>query len=98
MLDKWILELAPEKIRHCRSGGAVLKYTHEQKDHQAVISLYSRSKSAKAVVAEDGTTRENLYKWKRQLLKEERLRSMSNKKFNKTINTHSTEAEVSELR
>lgn len=97
MLNKWILELAPEKKRHCRSGGAVVKYTREQKE-QAVISLCSRSKSAKEVAAEHGTTRENLYNWKRQLLEEERVYSMSNKKSNKTINTHSIEVEVSELR
>ncbi len=97
MLNKWILDLAPEKKRHCRSGGAVVKYTREQKE-QAVISLCSRSKSAKEVAAEHGTTRENLYNWKRQLLEEERVDSMSNKKSNKTINTHSTEVEISELR
>ena len=97
MLNKWIFELAPEKKRHCRSGGAVVKYTREQKE-QAVISLCSRSKSAKEVAAEHGTTRENLYNWRSQLLKEERVHSMSNKKSNKTINTHSNEEEVSELR
>lgn len=97
MLNKWILELVPEKKRHCRSGGVVVKYTREQKE-QAVISLCSRSKSAKEVAAERGTTRENLYNWKRQLLEEERVHSMNNKKSSKTINTHSVEAEVSELR
>ncbi len=56
-------------VKHCRSGGAVVKYTREQKE-QAVISLCSRSKSAKEVAAKHGTTRENLYNWKRQFLKE----------------------------
>src|SRR5665647_1154457 len=56
MLDKWIKELAPDQKKHCRSGGAVVKYTREQKE-QAVISLCSRSKSAKEVAAECGTTR-----------------------------------------
>lgn len=97
VLEKWISELIPDKKRHCRSGGAVVKYTREQKEH-AVISLCSRCKPAKEVAAEIGTTRENLYKWKRQLLKEERAYSMSNKKSSKTITTHSIEAEVSELR
>ena len=45
-LDKWISELIPDKKRHCRSGGAVVKYTREQKEH-AVISLCSRCKPAK---------------------------------------------------
>jgi transposase-like protein len=96
MLDKWIQELAPDKKKHCRSGDTVVKYTHEQKE-QAVISLCSRSKSHKEVAAEYGTTRENLYNWKRQLLDEERVYSMK-KKSNKAINTQSIEAEVSGLR
>lgn len=96
-LNNWIAEIAPDQKKHCRSGGAVVKYTREQKE-QAVISLCSRSKAAKEIAAEHGTTRENLYNWKRQLLEEERVHSMSNEKSNKTINTHSIEAEVSELR
>jgi transposase-like protein len=56
ILNKWILELAPEKKRHCRSGGSIVEYTREQKE-QAVISLCSRSKPAKEVAAEHGTTR-----------------------------------------
>ena len=96
-LVNWIAEIAPDQKKHCRSGGAVVKYTREQKE-QAVISLCSRSKSAKEVAAEHGTTRENLYNWKRQLLTEGRVHSMSNKKPNKTINTHSVDTEVSEIR
>ena len=30
-LDKWILELAPEQKKYCRSGNALIKYTREQK-------------------------------------------------------------------
>jgi len=98
ILDKWIKELAPDQKRHCRSGGAVVKYTHNQKE-QAVISLCSRSQSAKEVAAEYGTTRENLYNWKRLLLKEGCVQSM---KKNKIENIHpkgtqSLEAEVSDL-
>ena len=70
----------------------------KRKNKGLSICLCSRSKSAKDVTAEHGTTRENLYKWKRQLLKAESVHSINNKKSNKTINTHSTEAEVSELR
>ena len=96
-LDKWIAEIAPDQKKHCRSGGAVVKYTREQKE-QAVISLCSRSKSAKEVAAKHGTTRENLYNWKRQLLKEGCVRSMTNNKAqNKSKNTQSIESEVSEL-
>jgi putative transposase len=98
ILDKWIKELAPDQKKHCRSGGAVVKYTHEKKE-QAVISLCSRSKPAKQVAAEYGTTRENLYKWKRLLLKEGCVQTMK-KPIKKTIqsqNVQFLEAEVSEL-
>jgi len=97
-LDKWIAEIAPNQKRHCRSGGAAVIYTREQKE-QAVISLCSRSKSAKEIAAEHGTTRESLYNWKRQILKEERVRAMNiNKKaLNKSKSVQSIESEVSEL-
>ena len=97
VLDKWILELAPEKKRHCSSGGSIVKYTREQKE-QAVISLCSRSKPAKEVAVEHGTTRETLYNWKRQILKEGRVHLMNKNKSDKLKDTCSIEEEVSELR
>lgn len=96
-MNKWILELAPEKKRHCRSGGSIVEYTLEQKE-QAVISLCSRSKPAKEVAAEHGATRETLYKWKRQLLKEERVHLMNKNKSDKSKDTSSIKEEVLELR
>jgi len=39
-------------------------------------------------IVEIGPTRENLYNCKRQLLKEGRVYSMTNKKSSKTLNTH----------
>lgn len=66
-LGEWITELAPDQKKHCCAGGTVVKYPRELKEH-AVISLCSRSKPAKDVAAEYGTTRETLYIWKRQLL------------------------------
>lgn len=97
VLDKWILEFAPEKKRHCRSGGSVVKYTREQKE-KAVISFCSSSETAKKVAAEHGTSRESLYNWKRQLLNEERAYSVNKKKSDKSKDVCSIEAEVSELR
>jgi len=67
-LDQWILELAPDQKNYCHSGGTIIKYTREQKE-QAVISLCLKNKTAKEVATEYGTTRENLYNWKRQFLK-----------------------------
>ena len=98
-LDKWISEIAPDQKRYCNSGGAVVKYSREQKE-QAVISLCSRSKPAKEIATEIGTTRENLYNWKRQLLEKDRVQTMTsnNKTPNKSENTQSIELEVSELR
>ena len=57
-LDKWIVELAPEQKKRCRSLSTSVKYTREQKE-QAIIALCSRTKTAKEVAAEYGVTREN---------------------------------------
>jgi transposase InsO family protein/transposase-like protein len=84
MLNKWILEIAPEEKKTCLSGGSLVKYTQEQKE-QAVISLCSRSKPAKEVAAEIGVTREALYNWKRQLLGKGRKESMTNNNKSKSL-------------
>ena len=96
MLNKWILELKPGEKKYCRSGGYNVKYTREQKE-EAVISLCTRNKPAKEVAAEYGTTRENLYNWKRQLLKEERVHSMDKKNYGKSKETKAIETKVTEL-
>jgi len=96
MLDKWILELKPEEKKHCRCGGYNVKYTREQKE-EAVISLCTRNKPAKEVAAEYGTTRENLYNWKRQLLQEECVHSMDKKDHNKPKKTKAIAAKITKL-
>lgn len=97
-LDQWIAEIAPNQKKHCCLGRAVVKYTREQKV-QAVISLCSRSKSAKEVAADYGITRENLYNWKSQLLKEGCVKSMTtnNKAPNKSKKKQYIESEESKL-
>ena len=78
-------------------GKAVVNYTQEQK-LQAVISLYSRSKPAKEIAADYGTTRGNLYNWKVQLLKNGCVKVMTNNKSpNKSDNKQHLESEESEL-
>lgn len=77
-LDKWIKELAPEKKKHCRSGGSLVKYTHKQEE-KAVIALCSRSKSAKDIANEIGVRCETLYNWKNQLLDKGWDQSMAKK-------------------
>ncbi|MDX9918359.1 MAG: IS3 family transposase [Gudongella sp.] len=97
VLDKWILERAPDEKRYCRAGGSNVKYTREQKE-KAVISLCSRNKPTKEVAEEHGVTRESLYNWKRQLLKGERVYSMGKGKPGKQKEDCSIETEVKELR
>lgn len=63
-LKKWVKEIAPE-TRGKRTGG--IQYTQEQK-RRAVIDLCSRSGSASDVAKRYGTTRVDLYNWKRSLL------------------------------
>lgn len=93
-LDIWIAEIAPDKKKHCRSGGAVIKCSRENKEN-AVISLCTRNHSATEVGIEHGTTRANLYKWKRQLLKEETISTMDNdyKKTHKNRKSQSSTPE-----
>ena len=69
-LNLWIEELAPDQKKHCSSSSSSIKYSREHKE-KAVIALCSGTAKAKEVAAEYGTTRENLYNWRRQLLKEE---------------------------
>lgn len=69
-LRLWIDELAPDQKKCCRASSGSIKYSREHKE-KAVIALCSRSTNAKEVAAEYGTTRENLYNWRRQLLKGE---------------------------
>ena len=96
-LSKWIAEIAPDQKKHCCLGKAVVNYTQEQK-LQAVISLYSRSKPAKEIAADYGTTRGNLYNWKVQLLKKGCVQVMTNNKSpNKSDNKQHLESEESEL-
>lgn len=78
-LDKWISQLAPGEKKHCRQGGITIKYSHEQKK-QAVISLCLRNGPAKKMADEHGASRESLYRWKKQLLKEEHACFMAKEK------------------
>jgi len=86
MLDKWILEIAPDEKNHCRSGGSHVHYSQEEKEN-AVISLKTRCKPAREVAENYGTTRSNLYVWERQLThKEPEEQTMDIKKCD-SINT-----------
>ncbi len=95
ILAEWLKEAVPNQKRHCRSGGSVVKYTREQKE-QAVIALCSRKKAAKEISAEYGTTRENLYNWKRLLLKEECVQLMKKpkKEVKQSPNTQAIEEDI----
>lgn len=72
----WIGEASPSerKSRIKRSG--VVQFSQEQKK-EAVIELCSREGSATVVAEEVGVSRFSLYKWKMQLLGEEKAKTMS---------------------
>jgi transposase InsO family protein/transposase-like protein len=75
-LSVWIEELAPEerKARMKRSG--VVQFSKEQKK-DAVIELCTREGSASIIAEKHGASRISLYKWKKQLLGEEKAKTMS---------------------
>lgn len=81
LLEQWIDELAPTEKKCCRTSADTIKYSREHKE-KAVIALCSRTTKAKEVAAEFGTTRENLYNWRRQLLKEEAVVGTKANEFN----------------
>lgn len=74
-LKVWIDELAPgERKVHMRRG-AVVQFSQEQKK-DAVIELCAREGSAATVADRLGTSRYSLYKWKKELLDEEKAKTM----------------------
>ena len=85
-LNLWIEELIPDQKKHCSSASSRIKYSREHKE-KAVIALCSRTTKAKEVAAEFGITRENLYNWRRQLLKEEAAVGTKANEFNDTDKT-----------
>lgn len=62
----WVDELAPGR-RKLKAHTEGIQFTLEQKI-AAVAALGVRNTSASEVAASIGTTRDNLYNWKRQLL------------------------------
>jgi len=75
-LKGWIDELAPGERNARVRGGGVVQFTYERKK-EAVIEFCAREGSAEAVADMLGTSRYNLYKWKKQLLGEEVLKTMN---------------------
>lgn len=72
---KWLDELAPEERKPRIKRKNMVKCSQEQKQ-EAVIELCTRDGSAAEIANAVGTSRTSLYKWKRQLLDEENIKSM----------------------
>ena len=69
LLYQWRKELAPEEMDSCHTRKSIVRFSQEKKE-ETVIALCSRSAPARKIAEEYGTTRENLYNWKRELLGE----------------------------
>ena len=93
-LRGWIDEYAPGYRKASNSGGVVIQYSQEQKK-VAVIDFCARKKSAEAVANAHGTNRTSLYKWKKELLGEERAGAM--KRPDKTSLPDDRDALIAEL-
>lgn len=76
---RWLNEAFPDRERHCVSGKVMVEYPEIEKK-QAVIDLCVRQGSAQEVAAAHGASRVSLYKWKKQLLGEERYSAMPKRK------------------
>lgn len=75
---KWLNEAFPDRGKRCVSGKAMVEYTQEEKK-QAVIDLCARQGVAQDIADAHGISRVSLYKWKKQLLGEERYSAMPKK-------------------
>ena len=76
---RWLNETFPDREKRCVSGKAMVEYPQKEKK-QAVIDLCARQGSAQEVAAAHGASRVSLYKWKKQLLGEERYSAMPKRK------------------
>ena len=78
-LSGWIDELAPGKRKVHIKRSSMLQFSQEQKK-DAVIELCAREESAAAVADKLGTSRCNLYSWKKDLLGQENAKTMKKSK------------------
>lgn len=76
---RWLNEAFPDRKKRCASGKAMVEYPQKEKK-QAVIDLCVRQDSAQGIADAHGVSRVSLYKWKKQLLGEERCSAMPKKK------------------
>lgn len=74
-LRTWIEEMVPEERKIRTKHSRVVQFTKEQKK-DAVLELCTREGAAATVAQEFAASRGVLYKWKKQLLGEEKVKTM----------------------
>lgn len=77
-LREWLYEITLKERYVCVKSHAMIKYTNDQKK-EAVVELCTRESAAATVAENYGVSRGSLYKWKKDLLGEEGIRSMKRK-------------------
>ena len=77
-LMQWIDDLSPGKRKLYFSRGCVVNFSYAQKK-DAVLELCTRDVPADDIAVAVGCARESLYKWKREMLDEERKGKRKNK-------------------
>lgn len=98
LLREWVMEVAPDTLRPCKSDTASIYLSQSQKE-QAVVALCTRQKSAREVAADYGMTRDALYYWKNKLLPKEKAQEMAAKKNMQPLQSREElEAQAVELR
>lgn len=97
LFKMWLNEAFPDRKKRCVSGGAMVEYSQETKQ-QAVIDLCARKSSAQEVAKAHGVSRVTLYKWKGQLLGEERSTAMPKKKVSQADEAEALEQRIADLR
>ena len=92
----WLDEAFPNRKKRCISGAAMVECSQEMKE-QAVIDLCARKGSAQKVAATHGASRVSLYKWKKQLLGEERIAAMPRKEIPQSTDVTALEQRIAAL-
>ena len=93
---EWLDEAFPYRKKRCLSGSAMVECSQETKK-QAVIDLCARRGSAQKVADAHHVSRISLYKWKKDLLGEERGAAMPEKKTPQATDVTALEQRIAVL-
>ncbi len=97
LLAKWVKEDVPGHIFSCLEKRSLLTYSREEKE-AAVIDLSTREGAAVEVMDKHGVSRASIYNWRKEILSEEGLSVMNDRKDTKELDVKDALKEVEDLK